>query len=262
MRVLPLLLAALLGFAAPLQAEEPDGAAILHSVHLRDRGKDFTWDLKIDLTDRNGDERHRTGKIFRREFSKKRSEQITVFLSPPNMRHTALLEIEVEDGDDFMWLYLPALKTAKRIPPIGRGDKFVETDFTMEDINLGFQDEDYNGTVQERIVEDGHPVAIVRLDPKTPELQRNLGFEYALFKIWTNEAYIVEERFFKGDREIRRNEAHNVHTVDGIWTPGELRSHDLVNDHRTVLTIVSATYNKGVPESYFSEKAMAREMYH
>jgi len=234
----------------------------LHAVHVRDRGKDFIWDITIDLTDRSGDVRHRTGKIFRREFSKKQSEQVTVFLSPANMRHTALLEIEVEDGDDFMWLYLPALKTTKRIPPIERGDKFVETDFSMEDINLGFQAEDYIGTVLEHKTEEGHPVAVTRVEPRTADLKRNLGYDYGIFKIRTDQAYIVDQRLFKGDREIRHNEAHDVHAVAGILTPKELVSHDLVNDHKTVLGIVSATYNGGVPESYFKEEALAREMYH
>lgn len=238
-----------------------DGTAILRAIHDRDRGKDIIWDVTIDLIDRNGDTRARTGKIYRRHLEGGRSEQVTVFLSPDNIRHTALLDIEAADGQDFLWLYLPALKATKRVPPAGRGDKFVGTDFTMEDVNLGFEDRDYTGTVLERRTEAGHPVAVMRLEPKTAELKRNLGFDYATARVRTDQAIIVDQRFYKGTREIRHNEALDIREIGGILTPMELRSADLVNDHRTVLRVREARYNSNVPATYFNKETLARESY-
>lgn len=259
-----LLLGLLFGLVSsfPAAAESGDAAAILKAIHLRDRGKDVLWDLAIDLTDRSGDTRQRTGKIYRRTLEGVRSEQVTVFLSPANIRHTALLKVEAEDSSDYMWLYLPALKTTKRVPPAERGDKFVGTDFTMEDVNLGFEYEDYLGAVQETTAEGGHPVAIMRIEPKTDELKRDLGFDYSIAKVRTDQAIIIDQRFFKGEREIRHNQALDIQLVDGILTPMDLKSHDLVNDHKTDLRVLKASYNSGVPASYFGQDALAREMYH
>ena len=259
-----LLLALLLGFAPSFEAgaAEPDAQAILKAIHLRERGKDLLWDLTIDLTDKGGDTRQRTGKIYRRTIEGGRSEQVTVFLSPANIRHTALLKVEAEDAADYMWLYLPALKVTKRVPPAERGDKFVGTDFTMEDVNLGFEYQDYQGTVLETKNEDGHPVAIMRIEPKTAELKHDLGFDHVITKVRTDQSIITDQHFFKGDREIRHNEALDIRLIDGVLTPMDLRSHDLVNDHKTVLKVLTAKYNSGVPASYFSEEALAREMYH
>ena len=259
-----LLFALLLGLSPSFQASaaESDAQAILKAIHLRDRGKDLIWEVSLDLIDKSGDVRQRTGKIYRRVFEGGRSEQVTVFLSPANIRHTALLKIEPEDSSDYMWLYLPALKTTKRVPPAERGDKFVGTDFTNEDINLGFEYQDYLGTVLESKTEDGHPVAVMRMEPKTPELKRDLGFDYSIQKVRTDEAYVYDQRFFKGDREIRHNIAIGIHRVDGIVTPGELHSHDLVNDHKTLLKVTAAKHNSDIPASYFGEEALAREMYH
>jgi len=263
MRVL-LLLGVMLGFASSFgaAAAEPSGAEILKAIHQRDRGRDLIWEVSLDLIDKSGDVRQRTGKIFRRVFDGGRSEQVTVFLSPANIRHTALLKIEPEDSSDYMWLYLPALKATKRVPPTERGDKFVGTDFTNEDINLGFEYQDYLGTVLESKTEDGRPVAVMRIEPKTPELKRDLGFDYSIAKVWTDEAYVFDQHFFKGDRETRHNQAFGVHRVDGIVTPGELHSHDLVNDHKTLLKVTMAKHNSDIPASYFGEEALAREMYH
>ena len=262
MRVLFLLGVLLSGlmpsFEAAADAEATD---ILKAVNLRERGKDLIWDFSLDLIDKSGDSRQRTGKIFRRKLEGERSEQVTVFLSPANIRHTALLKVEAADND-YMWLYLPALKTTKRIPPAERGDKFVGTDFTMEDVSLGFEHQDYNGTILEKKNEDGHPVALMRLEPKTAELKRDLGFDYVTTKIRTDQAFIIDQHFFKGDREIRHNEALDIRLVEGILTPMELRSADLVNEHKTVLKLQKAAYNTGVAASYFTEDALAREAYH
>lgn len=242
--------------AADAQANE-----VLKAIHLRDRGRDVVWDVTIDLIDRSGDVRERTSKLFRRTLAGERSEQVTVFLSPANIRHTALFKVESEEGQDYMWLYVPALKITKQIPAAERGDKFVGTDFTMEDVNLGFKYQDYNGEITERKTEDGHPVAIMRMEPKTPELKRELGFDYAIAKVRTDQATIIDQQFFKGGRPIRHNEALDIQTIDGILTPMELRATDLVNDHKTVLKVRSAQYNTGIPSSYFGKEALAREMY-
>jgi len=258
-----LLLSILFGLVpvCAVSAADADATELLKAIHLRDRGKDVLWDLTIDLIDRGGDTRQRTGKIFRRNLLGQRSEQVTVFLSPANIRHTALLKIEAESGEDYMWLYLPALKVTKRIPPSGRGDKFVGTDFTMEDVNLGFEYQDYLGTILEQKSEEGHPVAVMRIAPKTDELKRALGFDHSLAKVRTDQSLIVEQRFFKGAREIRRNEARDIRAIDGILTPMELRAEDLVNNHRTVLKVRTARYNSGVAAAYFSKEALARELY-
>jgi len=262
MRVSFLLGVFLLGLVPPLEAvADSEATEILKAVNLRERGKDLVWDFSLDLVDKSGDTRQRTGKIYRRKLESERSEQVTVFLSPANIRHTALLKVEAADSD-YMWLYLPALKTTKRIPPAERGDKFVGTDFTMEDVSLGFEYQDYNGTIVEKKNEDGHPVAVMRLEPKTAELKRDLGFDYVTTKVRTDQAFITDQHFFKGDREIRHNEALDIKPVDGVLTPMELRSADLVNEHKTVLKLQKATYNTDVPASYFTEDALARELYH
>jgi len=262
MRVLFLLGVFLFGLMPSFEAAaDAEATEILKAVNLRERGKDLDWAFSLDLIDKSGDARQRTGKIFRRKLEGERSEQVTVFLGPANIRHTALLKVEAADND-YMWLYLPALKTTKRIPPAERGDKFVGTDFTMEDVSLGFEYQDYDGTILERKTEDGHPVAIMRLEPKTADLKRNLGFDHATTKVRTDQAFIIDQHFFKGDREIRHNEALDIQLVDGILTPMELRSADLVNEHKTVLKLQKAVYNSGVPANYFTEDAPARELYH
>ena len=250
-------------FITPAFADA-EAEALMHRIAERDRGRDLVWDIGIDLIDRSGDLRQRTGKIFRRELEDGRGEQVTVFLSPNNIRHTALLDLEAAAGD-VMWLYVPALKMTKRVPPADRGDKFVGTDFTMEDVDLGFAYEDYAATLEARGEDAGHPTATLRLRPKSASLARELGWDESLAVVRTDQAVIVDQRFFQrnrqGVREIRHNQALDIRVVDGVLTPMELRSEDLVNDHRTVMWVRKAVYNSGVPESFFRKEALARERY-
>jgi hypothetical protein len=239
----------------------PDATTILQAIHARDRGKDLIWEVTIDLIDRNGSTRQRTGKIFRRTLPDNRNEQVTVFLSPANIRNTALLEVETEANDDYMWLYIPALKATKRIPPSGRGDKFVGTDFTMEDVNLGFKYQDYIGIVQQTSIVDGHPIAIMRIEPQTADLKQDIGFDYSIATVRTDQYIIIDQHFYQNEREIRHNQALDIRNIDGIWTPMEIRSVDLVNDHHTVLKLQTAKYNSNLSDALFRKEALAREMY-
>ena len=253
------LLAWLCLFTIPAFAEA-EADALMKRIAERDRGEDLVWDIGIDLIDRSGDMRQRTGKIFRRELEDGRSEQVTVFLSPNNIRHTALLDVEAASGD-VMWLYVPALKVTKRVPPADRGDKFVGTDFTMEDVDLGFAYEDYTATVEGRGEDDGHPTATLRIRPKTEQLARELGWDESVAVVRVDQAVIVDQRFFRRDRAIRHNRTLDIRVIDGILTPMELRSADLVNDHRTVLWVRKAAYDTGVSSAYFRKEALARERY-
>ena len=92
-----LLVACALGVAADEAAFD-----ILRKVDGRDRGEDLVATLELVLTDRAGDTRIRTGKIYRRTETNARSKQITVFLSPSNIRNTAFLTIDNDGDDDFM----------------------------------------------------------------------------------------------------------------------------------------------------------------
>jgi len=94
---------------------------------------------------------------LRKDYGKD-SKSISYFLKLANIRDTALLTYDYDGTarDDDQWLYLPALKKVRRISSSDRGDYFMGTDFTFEDIKQTPELEDYNWTLLGSETVDGH----------------------------------------------------------------------------------------------------------
>ena len=255
-----LVLAALCGLVLPATADD-EGTAILRNVDAVNRGQDLIWDLSMKLIDRSGNEQNRTGRIYRRQAGGGTYQQVTVFFSPQNIRNTSFLSVDEAGNNDPMWLYLPALRRAKRVPASDRGSSFVGTDFSMEDVKLGFEYEDYDAQVIQTATIGGNRAAVLQVVPRTGGLKRSLGYDNAIMTVRLDNYFVVDQQFYRGGEMVKRNQARNIRKVDGIWTAMELTSHDLSNDHKTILSLTGVRYNSGLPESFFSQQTLTREVY-
>ena len=249
---------ALLGGPALADAQATD---ILRKVDGMNRGQDLVRDLSMQLIDRSGNVQNRTGRIYRREAGSGTYEQITVFFSPQNIRNTSFLSIDQAGSDDPMWLYLPALRRAKLVPSADRGSSFVGIDFSMEDVKLGFEYEDYDASVLKMTKVGGQNAAVLQVTPRTATLQRSLGYETAVITVRLDNYYMVDSQYYQRGKLIKHNSASKIRKVGGIWTAMELTSHDLQNNHKTVLQLRNVRYNSGLPASFFSRQTLTREVY-
>ena len=246
--------------ARPMLADQ-QGTDILRQVDAMDRGRDLIWDVSMTLIDRRGNTQVRTGRIYDRSAEAGTYQQITVFFSPQNIRNTAFLSIDKSGSNDPMWLYLPALRRAKRMPLADRGSSFVGTDFSMEDVKLGFEFEDYDAKIVEHTKVGGKPAAILQVTPRTKNLRRSLGYDTALMTVRLDNYYMVDSRYYRSETFIKHNQANKIKRVGGIWTAMEQTSRDLLNDHKTVLALQNVKYNSGLPEGFFSRQTLSREVY-
>jgi len=58
------------------------------------------------------------------------------FHYPADVQGTGYLQIQHHDGEDDMWIYLPALKKVRRLVANNKKDSFVGSDFSYGDILL------------------------------------------------------------------------------------------------------------------------------
>ena len=89
----------------------------------------------MELIDRRGKSRVRETMGYRRYYGEEK-RTVLFYQSPTNVRGTGFLTYDYPnaDTDDDQWLYLPALRKVRRISSSDRGDYFLGTDFTYEDI--------------------------------------------------------------------------------------------------------------------------------
>lgn len=119
---------------ATVQTPERKGQAVAVEADRRGRGfGDSTAELRMILRGRGGDERSR--ELRSRVLERPEGDRsLVVFDSPPDVRGTALLTYANRAGDDDQWLYLPALKRARRISASNRSGPFMGSEFSYEDL--------------------------------------------------------------------------------------------------------------------------------
>jgi hypothetical protein len=247
-------------FAVPAQSDELTGLDIMQLVDARDDGDDLIQKMKQRLIDRRGSVREREMISMRKDYGRD-SKSITYFLAPSNVRDTALLTWDY-DGvkkDDDQWLYLPALKKVRRISASDRGDYFMGTDFTFEDIKQTPELEDYNWVLIGSESMNGHDVWAVEGAPRTDALKKNLGYSKTRYYIRKdNHLYIRVDFWDRKGQELKHLLSEEIRQVDGIWTAMSGTMTNVQTGHRTELTFSEHRYNTGLSDRMFSERMLKR----
>ena len=110
-RVALAVLAGILGAAPHVHAADPDATAIMRRNFLVGKVSDSRADATMTLITRNGVRRVRAttsiSKLLPNGIDQKRMIR---FRSPAAIKGTATLLVEHSDGDDDIWIYLPALR--------------------------------------------------------------------------------------------------------------------------------------------------------
>jgi len=264
--VLALLLAAVPVSAATNEAEPEDelltADQIVSIVNAVDEGEQVTRTLVMDLTDRRGKVRSRTTINYRKHYAGEIRTAL-FFLEPANIRDTAFLiwDYEEYDREDDQWLYLPALRKVRRVSAGHRGDYFLGTDFTYEDMKLDGKLEplDYEFTLvgDEQIagVTHYHLEAL----PKLADIAKELG--YSRNHIWVNtENWLVSKVVFwdtKGNL-LKTLEVGDISLVDGIWSKHQMTMLNHQTGHRSHFTFSEVDYTTPVSDDIFSKSALQR----
>jgi len=236
------------------------GLEIMQLVDARDDGNDLIQHIKQRLIDRRGNVREREMISFSKDYGKD-IKSISYFLAPANVRDTALLTWDYDgvEKDDDQWLYLPALKKVRRISSSDRGDYFMGTDFTFEDIKQTPELEDYHWTLIGSETLDKSEVWIVEAEPKTAELKRNLGYSKTRYYVRKDiHMYVKVDFWDRKDQELKHLISTGIEEIDGIWTATGGVMSNVQTGHRTKLTFSKHQYNTKLSDRVFSERMLKR----
>ena len=254
MAVVHVLLAA---FVLLLQALTPD--AVARRVQDRDTGRDSRAEMRMRIYDRQGRLRERTLLILRLRGTGGQGDRILIrFLSPNDIKGTALLVWEHPNADDERFLHLPAIGRVRRIAGEEKQQSFVGSDLTYEDIGgrdisdytYAFVDENATWTAS-----DGSKGPAWALASRSQD--RNADFPRSV-------SLVLKDRSVIGHADIynQRNERAKIFDVkrleriDGIWTVMDLAVTNEIQKTRTELTTTSIRYNVGLTENDFTRRQL------
>lgn len=174
---------------------------------------------------------------------------LLIFESPGSVRGTGFLTIS-ENGGDIQRLYLPDLGRIQTISAAEKGDRFMGSDFTYEDLRA-YDPDDYEFLWMES---DSEYFRI--------RARNILSEQYdQLYFIIQRETYAVEKvEYFDGAGEvIKRLEAEQFENLyEDLWSPGKMTMYDLREDRKTELIWDNRTINDPIPGWRFSERGLRR----
>jgi len=247
------------GFTMPAMAE-PTGLEIMQAVDNREDGDDLTQQMTQTLIDRNDNQRVRHMASFRKDFGKDK-KMITFFTEPANIRDTALLTFDYDnpDADDDQWLYLPALKKVRRISAADRGDYFMGTDFTFEDMKQTPELEDYNWKLLGNETVDGQLCWKVEGLPVSDDVARELGYSRIVQFIRQDNDYTIRVNYSdRAGRELKQLHVLELTQIENIWTAHKVEMTNKQSNHKTVLEFSGHAYNTGLNDRMFTQRTLKR----
>ncbi|MEW5801719.1 MAG: outer membrane lipoprotein-sorting protein [bacterium] len=248
---------------ASLAASKPQVTAreVMERVKARDRGDDMTADIKVILTNRHGEKRSREMKTWRKDMEWGTKTRLLI-TAPPEIAGVGLLSwtYDDEDRDDLQWLYIPALKKVRMITSSEKGDYFMGTDFTYDDMDEDLSINDYDYKILEVYEQDGKTMYRVESIPKTEQTARKLGYGRIIHEIRGDIWMIVHSRMFdRKDRPLKHLDIPHINKINDIWTPNMLIMVNEQTSHSTVFEFSNLQYNSRLKDELFDRNYLDRE---
>lgn len=266
-RVVPLILAVVAACVvdaavALAESSAPDGREIMRRVVAREEGDHVVRDLRMELTDRSGATRIREAKVFRETFET--VEKLAIFFQEPaNIAGTAFLTYDYKASHkaDDQWLYLPALRKARRISAANRGDYFLGTDFSYEEIKNENKIELSDYTYEFLRTDDGNDgkVYVVEGQPATADITAELGYSRVVWHVDPTTWLFTKTDFWDPNGNHLKT-LRNVQTkrFDDIWVATHMTAVNHKTGHRTVFVFSNFDYESEIPDWMFEKRALRR----
>ncbi len=249
-------------FSTVVTAELPSGDEIAQKINARDEGVAIARNLKMEMVDRHGKTRVRETRAFRKYFGDEKRTAI-YYLTPKNVKDTAFLTYDYSDNslDDDQWLYLPAMRKVRRISASDRGDYFLGTDFSFEDIKqeTRVSINDYTRKTIGEDSEDGVHCYLVEEKTIDAETAKELGHLRRESCVDDNIWIVRRSKFWDLQNNLLKTVYYrDISKVQGIWTAHIIEVENHKTGHHTTFTFSDIDYEKGVKDTIFTQQALRR----
>jgi hypothetical protein len=249
-----LISAALVGAAAaPLPAHALTGGEVMmRSLQVRAQGDNASSTFRVELRTKDGASVTRIVDTFRKDCDGS-LRQLVVMREPADVAGAAFLSWIHPDRYPDMWLYLPELGRPRQLNPATRGETFMGSDFTYEDLGAPARDDRTHAIVNELLV-DGEPAYQVESIPRVSDL-------YLRILTWVSRVTFLPVRVEYFDRNgdlLKVGRFGDVRFVKGIPTPFALGMENLRTGHSTAVQLLEADFDRPFDCALFTERGLWR----
>jgi outer membrane lipoprotein-sorting protein len=232
-----------------------NGREIMAMVHDRPDGDTDKQLLKVTLVNKGGSKRVRSMWSYRKDYGKDK-KKIFYFEKPADVKGVTFLTWQYDDPgrDDDRWLYLPALKKARRISGSSKNEYFMGTDFTYDDLGGRSVDEENHTLLKEETV-DGQRCWVVQTIHKDPK------DIYGKRISWIRQDCLIPVKVDYYDRQqklLKFMLKSEIMQKEGFWTAMQTEMKNVQENHESLMEVKSIKYNVELKDSFFTVSTLER----
>ena len=237
----------------PLAADDR-GLSIMEEQRRVNSGyRDEMVLFTMTLLNAKGDRSERTLEMRTLEGPEGGDKTLLIFKDPPDVRGTTLLSHENRTGDDDQWLYLPALRRARRIASSNRSSSFVGSELAYEDLVPNEVTKHQYKYLREEVV-DGVPVWMIESTPRF----KDSGYSRRELFVRKDNYQMARANFYdpKGQLLKVARWAGWWKVTAKRWRARSLRVENVQTGKSTILEVIDVKIGNGYPPGDFSVRAL------
>jgi outer membrane lipoprotein-sorting protein len=227
------------------------GSEIAKMMDEKPTPKDISNKTNMILTNSKGKSRTNTMASKSMDGNKK---QIIWFLEPKDDKGVAFLKIEHDDKNDEMRMWLPAFKKVRRISSKKKGDSFMGSDLSYEDMsNRDMSENEYVRLDDETVNEIECYVLEI-----TPKKEAKSTYSKHISWIAKDGLYGVQEKSFDKRGELKKRKEFTFQKMKIYYVIERVFVEDIQKQHTTEVTFSEIKVDSGIDNKLFQEKNLKR----
>ena len=184
--------------------------------------------------------------------------QLIWFIEPKDDKGISFLKIEHDDRDDEMRMWLPAFKRVRRISTSKKGDSFMGSDLSYEDMtSRSLAENDYKRLEDETV--NGRECFVIEVTPDVA-----LKSSYSKHKTWIvkDDIYIIKEESYDKRGKLKKEKVFSYIKIDDYDIMSKISVKDVQKNHKTDISFEKVKVDTEMNEKIFHEKSLKRLPFH
>ena len=212
--------------------------------------------FRMVLTSPRGGKRSMEVIAYQRQRSETREDRLFIFTHPPSVEGTGLLvHSYLDQEEDRMWIYLPAVGKLKRVNlSTSGGGYFMGSDFTYSDL-ISTAREEFVYELQGEAEVNGEACYLVGKKGKTKAVQRKYGYSFEEQYIRKSDFVQIKVLFYDiaGD-PLKEFRVEEVRIIEPYRYPSYVVMENLQTGHKSEIIFSDIQVPETIPDEYFTHR--------
>ncbi len=243
----------------------PDMSArdVMEKNFFASKTKTLKSEITMSLINDKGQKRERTSEtISKLQANGIDSKLLVKFSAPADIKGTGFLQVEHADGDDDLWIYLPALKKSRRLVASNKKDSFVGSDFSYGDVLLPKVDLYTHKLLRSEVLDD-HDNYVIESVPKDDVVKQNSGYSKKI--TWVRKDNFLESKveYYDISGRLLKTQTTSGHKlVDPAAKCWIAMKREMINHqtgHKTIISFNKVESGITVADDLFSTRYIEQE---